>query len=296
MGDSDTVLFNLQNNFYLGAFQAAINEGASLTNLGEAREIIRDCYVYRSYIAQGSYELVLAEISKAAAPALQAVRLLATYLSSPDKKELVMKTLSDWLSDASTAVNPTVLLVTGIIHCHEGNYPDALKYLQSSSDLEMMSLSVQVYLAMDRPDAAERQLKAMHGIDEDATLTQLATAWVNMALGGPKVQEAFYIFQELGEKYTWTLSLINGSAVASLRMGRVDDAEKELLEALNKDSKHADTLANLIVASLHLGKPSTRYLNQLKVCGPNHAFVKRLKAMDEAFDRSAQAFGAVASA
>ena len=41
---------------------------------------------------------------------------------------------------------------------------------------------------------------------------------MNLALGGNKVQEAFYIFQELGDKYTWTTRLHNGSAVCSMHM------------------------------------------------------------------------------
>jgi hypothetical protein len=49
--------------------------------------------------------------------------------------------------------------------------------------------------------------------------------------GGAKVQEAFYIYQELGDKYTWTVRLHSGLAACQMRMGRWEDAESELLQA-----------------------------------------------------------------
>lgn len=49
-------LFNLRNNFYLGAYQAAINN-SDLTNLSPDDAVERDCLVYRSYIALGSYQV-----------------------------------------------------------------------------------------------------------------------------------------------------------------------------------------------------------------------------------------------
>jgi coatomer protein complex subunit epsilon len=55
-------------------------------------------------------------------------------------------------------------------------------------------------------------VQAMSAIDDDATVTQLATAWVGVALGGAKVQEASYIYQELGDKFAWTVSTANNGS------------------------------------------------------------------------------------
>lgn len=288
MADRD-ILFAVKNNFYIGAYNNAINEASDLEGLSDAEQVERDIFVYRSYIALGSHDLVISEIKDSAPMALQAVKLLAQYTGGKIAKESAVEKVGALVNDPICNTNPHVLLVAGIVYASEGNYVEALKACHTGQNLEMSALCVQVYLKMDRADKAEQQVKAMSAIDDDATVTQLATAWVGVALGGAKVQEASYIYQELGDKFTWTAYLYNGLAVCHMKMGEWEDAERDLLEALGKDAKEPDTLANLVTVGLHLGKNTARYASQLKVVAPQHPVAIRAAAGEEMFDRAAAA-------
>ncbi|CAL5412887.1 unnamed protein product [Camellia sinensis] len=109
-------------------------------------------------------------------------------------------------------------------------------------------------------------------------------------MGGSKIQEAYLIFQDFSDKYQMTSLILNRKAVRCMHMGNFDQAESLLLEALNKDAKDPETLANLVVCSLHLGKPSSRFLNvgQMKLSHPDHMLVKRASSAEESFDRAVQ--------
>ncbi|MBA0658450.1 hypothetical protein Goklo_010655 [Gossypium klotzschianum] len=235
MAGSPDHLFNLRNNFYLGSYQAAINN-SDLPNLSPDDAVERDCLVYRSYIALGSFQLVINEIDSSAATPLQAVKLLALYLSNPHDKESTISSLKEWLADPAIGNNPILRLIAGIIFTHEEDYNEALKHTNAGGTMELHALNVQIFIKMHRSDYAERQLRVMQQIDEDHTLTQLANAWLNLAV----------------------------------------------------DAKDPETLANLVVCSLHLGKSSSRYLSQLKLTHPEHILVKRASSAEDSFERAVQ--------
>ncbi|XP_049384759.1 coatomer subunit epsilon-1 [Solanum stenotomum] len=286
-GSGPDPLFGLRNNFYIGAYQAAINN-SDVPNLSQDDAVERDTLVYRSYIALSSYQLVINEIDASAATPLQAVKLLALYLASPDNKEAAIASLHELLGDPAIGSNPILRLIAGIVFTHEQDYNEALKHTNAGGTMELHALNVQILIKMHRSDYAEKQLRIMQQVDEDHTLTQLASAWLNLAVGGSKIQEAYLIYQDFSEKYQMTSLILNGKAVCCMHMGNFDEAETLLLEALNKDAKDPETLANLVVCSLHLGKPSTRYLNQLKLSNPEHTLVKRAASAEESFDRAVQ--------
>lgn len=83
--------------------------------------------------------------------------------------------------------------------------------------------------------------------------------------------------------------LHNGLGAANMKMGRWEEAERDLQDALKIDANNADTLANLVSCSLHQGKNHARFLTQLQIAAPDHFMVARQKAAEEAFDRAAVA-------
>ncbi|KAD3336775.1 hypothetical protein E3N88_32294 [Mikania micrantha] len=294
MAAAPDLLFGLRNNFYIGAFQATINSG-DVQNLSQEDAIERDCLIYRSYIALGSYQLVINEVDSSTATPLQAVKLLALYFLSTDNKETVISSLQEWLSDPAIGNNPILRLIAGIIFMHEHDYNEVLKYTNTGGTMELNALNVQVFLKMHRFDYAEKQLRVMQQIDEDHTLTQLATAWLNLAvvcnillLVVQRYKKHISSSRTSQRSIIMTSLILNGKAVCCMHMGNFDEAESFLLEALNKDAKDPETLANLIICRLHLGKPSSRFLSQLKLSHPEHMLIKRGSTAKESFDRAVQ--------
>mmetsp|Transcript_16920 Transcript_16920/g.20333 ORF Transcript_16920/g.20333 Transcript_16920/m.20333 type:complete len:208 (+) Transcript_16920:146-769(+) len=189
-------LYSLRNQFWLGQYKLAISEGLSMSPSSERLRIDRDVFVYRSHIALNNYSKVLSDIGENSPTDLLAVKLYATFLNNPGQKDMVLMTLNDWLGDEVSGGNNTLKLIAGQIYLQLGEIKEALKIIRSDATLEMLALKIQIYIKIQRVNLAEQELAKMQDRDDDSTLTQLATAWVYLALGESKYQEAAYIYKE----------------------------------------------------------------------------------------------------
>jgi hypothetical protein len=107
--------------------QEAIQEARAARVKSEPLKVERDVYAHRAAIALGQYASVIDGVRDDEPVPLQAVKLLASYLSSPPKgREVALLQLEDWLADAGAAANPTLQFVAGTIYLHQGDLAAAL--------------------------------------------------------------------------------------------------------------------------------------------------------------------------
>jgi coatomer protein complex subunit epsilon len=299
------LLFEVRTNYWLGHYQAAINAALTLQSKIHSKEVAleRDVYVYRSYLEQTNYNIILEEINETSSPKpLQVIRLLALYLSN-DKRSTGVEanqTLVDNLEQILTTdsslkeENLWTHYLAAALYYRMSVYDRTLRQLavvlqKEESFLEARVLMIELYLRLHRIDLAEKELKALQSMHDYAIPTLLAACWVYLAKGGDKVQDALYICQELIEKYSASVPLLLCLAVAQMHLKNFADAEKTLLEALEKNSKCAEVLANLIVCYYHLKKAPelvARVLSQLKVVAPTHLCFLQTAQLEDAFDRA----------
>lgn len=287
--DSVDELFDLKNAFYTGNYQTCINEAGKLKVTDPGVSMERDVLLYRAYLGQRKWRVVLEEVKPSSPSLLQPLKLLAQFLSAnPAKRESILLGLDAEMAGNVDVSNYVQLLVAATIYLHMDQPESALRVLHPSDHLECVAMRLQTLLVLNRPDLARKELKALQEKDEDATVTQLAQAWTNMATGGDKIQEAYYIYQEMIDKLGGTALLLNGQAVTFLAQGKYAEAETALQEAIEKDPNNPETLVNMIVLAQHQGKQPevcSRYLSQLKDLEPSHSFLLKLEQKEADFAR-----------
>lgn len=276
-------LFEVKTYFYIGAYQQVLNETINsksgkviyaqsrrftrnliiFTNLFvfieifQPRSIEQDCYMWRAYIAQNKYRVVLDGIDANDQTVLLSIRKVAEYFAYPDKRNAIMEYFDGKLNeDFDDEHKPMWCLSAATIYHNEGIYENGLRVLNGQSDLECIAMSIQCLLKMNRLDLAKKLLVRMQEKDDDATLTQLATAWININIGGEKLQDAYFIFQDFCDKFVTTSLLLNGQAVCHIGQEKFEEAESALRESLDKDSNNYNTLINLIALTQHTEKNS----------------------------------------
>eukprot|EP00127_Corallochytrium_limacisporum_P001690 Clim_evm27s77 gene=Clim_evmTU27s77 len=288
-------LFETRNNFHIGNFAGVVRDLAVASHISENYKTEARALLCRSYIALKRYSTVNGEITDSDPAALQIVRLFSSILANNARGLQVEEQLQQFMeSQPGAASDPICAVVAASIYLREQNYEAALKSVHGFGDLECRAIRVQGLLLMNRVDLAIQEVKSMHEVADDAVLTSLATAWTSLAMGGEKYQEAFYIYQELMDRYTPTSRLLTGQAACHMHQGRFEDADQLLNEAGDKGSgDEPEMLINMLVVAQHMGKPPEvmkRLMNQLKEVAADHPFVKELDEKREAFHLAAQQF------
>jgi len=288
-------LYEVRNLFYLGNYQGAVNAAISLNPSNAAIKLDRDVLLYRCYVSQRNYGLVLAETESRAGSdvSIDAVRTFANFKRAAGDKSLTapaLHTLSAWISGGVTQQNATVQVIAASIQLALGDPESALRSLHHPLSLEAHALTVQALLAMNRPDLAESALKAMQRADDEATVTLLAASRVYIAMGADKLSDAEAILRDLADKFGTTPALLSAQAVCLMKTGEWHAAETLLLQASEKSSTEPEILINLAVCALHTGKPSevvNRYVTQLRSLEPKHPWLEALQDFETRFDAAA---------
>jgi len=82
--------------------------------------------------------------------------------------------------------------------------------------------------------------------------------------GGEKYQQAFYVFEELAQAPSTSSSQsLVSQAVAEIHLGRLEEAEAALQQALAKDPKNPDIIVNTIVLNVIAGKDAKDFIKYI---------------------------------
>ncbi|KAH9885198.1 coatomer epsilon subunit-domain-containing protein [Xylariomycetidae sp. FL2044] len=285
-------LINIHNHFHQGQYQEVIDFDTSALSAENA--LPARVLVLRSRIALGQAEDVLADIQGKSEPELAAVGALAELTLG--KTDAAVKTIEELVSSA--ADNQTVQVVGGIVLQAAGKSDDALALLsQHSGSLDAVALITQIHLQQNRTDLAVKEVAAARRWAQDSLLVNIAESWVGLRLGGDKYQQSFYVFEELAQAPS-TSSIVSlvSQAVCELHLGRVEEAQSALEQAVQKQPDFAEAITNLLVLTIVVGKDATELTNSLKQTSPQHALIVDLEEKSSLFDKAASKFSAKASA
>ncbi|KAI9778181.1 MAG: hypothetical protein M1835_004988 [Candelina submexicana] len=282
-------LLNIQNAFHTGEYQTVLD--TSTSSLSTQSALPARILKLRAQIALGNTNEALADIEgEEDVPDLAAVKAYAQYTAGNTSKAL--QTVEQLATDA--AENATVQVLGGTVLQAEGRSEEALALLSKhQGSLEAVALIVQIHLVQNRTDLALKEVQAARRWAQDSLLVNLAESWVGLRVGGEKYQAAFYVFEELAQapSTTSTKSLV-GQAVAELHLGRLPEAEAALQQAMEKNPKDAEVIANTIVLNVISGKDVGELVESLRSTAPQHAFLSDLEEKSVLFDKAASKYSA----
>ncbi|KAH0532842.1 hypothetical protein TsFJ059_001480 [Trichoderma semiorbis] len=283
-------LINIHTHFYQSQYQEVIDFDTS--SFSPENALPARVLQLRARLALGQAEDVLADVQGEAVPDLEAVGALAEY--NLGKTDSALKTIEKLA--ASAADNVTVQIIGGTVLQAAGKSEEALALLsQHQGSLDAVALIVQIHLQQNRTDLALKEVTAARRWAQDSLLVNLAEAWVGARVGGEKYQQAFYVYEELAQgSSTFSVQSLIAQAVCEIHLGRLEEAQSALEQAIQKDPTNADGIANHVVLNSISGNSTEELLESLKKASPNHQLLLDLEEKSSLFDKAAEKYSAKA--
>ncbi|OAQ62070.1 coatomer subunit epsilon [Pochonia chlamydosporia 170] len=284
-------LINIHNHFHQGQYQEVVDFDTSSFSADNA--LPARVLVLRARIALGQAEDVIADVKGESEPDLEVLGALAEYTLG--KTDAALKTVEKLASSA--ADNTTVQVIGGTVLQAAGKSEEAIALLsQHQASLEAVALIVQIHLEQNRTDLAVKEVAAARRWAQDSLLVNLAESWVGLRVGGEKYQQAFYVYEELAQApSTASIRSLVSQAVCELHLGRLEEAQVALEEALKKDPQYVEAIANMLVLTLISGGDASEYTASLKKADPKHALLADLEEKSALFDQAAAKYSAKVS-
>lgn len=259
-------LRQLRNSFYLGLYAQAMSDATDILNSPDSSadvQLYANIYYHRALCFTNPQQ-VIAKVSNNAHTALQVVKQYATYLTQPEQSEVIVDQLTEWKANEMTGGDVTLTIILAHLYMQQRKYKEALQLvLNDAEQLEKLSLCVLIFLLIDRPDLANKQLKTMTDLDDDDVLTQLASAWTLIATPATdsqqpaRVMEAEGVLQGLQETFPTSQTVLSALAVCEMHKKGWTDAFKLLKEArrgAGEDGLMAEVLLDSMAAVQQMGR------------------------------------------
>ncbi|KAG6057859.1 hypothetical protein E4U17_000829 [Claviceps sp. LM77 group G4] len=284
-------LINIHNHFHQGQYDQVVDFDTSAFSAENA--LPARVLVLRARIALGQAEDVLAEVKSESEPDLEVIGAFAEHTLG--NIDVALETVEKLASSA--ADNVTVQVIGGTVLQAAGRSEAALALLsQHQGSLEAVALIVQIHLQQNRTDLALKEVVSARSWAQDSLLVNLAESWVGLRVGGEKYQQAFYVFEELAQApATASIRSLVSQAVCELHLGRLEEAQAALEEALNKDGQNVDAIANMLVLQVVSGRDDSQYIELLKKADPKHQLLVDMEEKSALFDQAAMRYTAKVS-
>ncbi|KIW73112.1 hypothetical protein PV04_01255 [Phialophora macrospora] len=277
-------LLNISTAFYTHAYPAVLSFDTSALSADNKRsaQILK----YRAQIALGESPAVISSLKQSQDAASRSIVALAQDASGNGQSALeTALSLAD--SDGEDSV---VQICAGTVLAAHAEYAKAIELLgKHQGSLEAVALLVQIHLLQHRTDLAVKEVAAAKRWAQDSLLINLAESWTNLREGGAeKYQSAYYVFEELASTPgTTSPTALVGQAVSEIHLGRLEEAEAALQQAMSMENADTQAVANSVVLASVMGKKADvvqGLLQQLKEKDDGHALLSDLEEKSHLFD------------